>query len=519
LNNEQEKELVIQSSSKVSNIALLEDQGLVEFHQEKLSDDFLVGDIYLGKVKKVMSGLNAAFVDIGHEKDAFLHFLDLGPNFPTLNDFVNKVYRRKLNTSSLKNFRFLNELDKSGKITDVLDVGQPIAVQLVKEPISTKGPRLSSELTIPGRFMILMPFKDTISVSKRVKSRKEKDRLKKIIAGIKPKNFGVIVRTQAEGKNVEQLEEDFNKQYEKWDEIFKNLSNKERKVFGEVNRASTLLRDLLNNSFNKIWVDDKQIYNQLKSYIGEIAPQHQKIIKFYKNKTPLFQHLDVDRQIKSLFGQTVNVGGGAYLVIEHTEAMHVIDINSGSKRTKEISQEQNAVKTNLQSVTEIGRQLRLRDMGGIIVVDFIDMNQAENRKMIHEKMKEVLKDDRAKYSLLPITKFGLMQITRQRVRPEVTISTAETCPVCKGSGEINPTILLVDQIENQVQYVHENTQYKVLNLQVHPYISAYLKEGFPNLRMKWMAKYKLWINVEPSESLYLTQFYLLNKDKKDIQYS
>ncbi len=504
------RELIIESDSNKSQIALLEDQKLIEFHQEELSEDFLVGDIYLGRVKKILSGLNAAFVDIGHEKDAFLHYLDLGPNFPTLMDFVDKTYRKKLNTSSLKRFHFKPELDKKGKITDVLKANQPIVVQLMKEPISSKGPRLSCELSLAGRLIILMPFKDNISISKQIKSKNERDRLEKVISGIKPKNFGVIIRTVAEGKTVQDLEDDLNELINKWDRIFQNLKAHKKKLHGEADRASTMLRDLLNESFNKIMVDDKSVYNQLKNYIHQISPEQVKILKHYNGKEPLFQSLTIDKQIKSLFGKTVNIGGGAYLVIEHTEAMHVIDVNSGSKRTKNLTQEENAVKTNQEAAEEIARQLRLRDMGGIIVLDFIDMRQAENRKQINDYMRKMLKNDRAKHSILPISKFGIMQITRQRVRPEIAISTAEKCPVCHGSGEVNPTILIVDEIERELQYFSGEEHYKYVKMIVHPYLYAYITQGIISKRIKWFFKYRTWLALEPAENYYLNQYKILN---------
>ncbi len=512
------RELIIQSDSNGSQIALLEDQRLTEFHEEQLSDDFLVGDMYLGRVKKVLPGLNAAFVDVGHEKDAFLHYLDLGPNFPTLIDYVDKAYRKKLNTSSLKRFNFKPELDKSGKITDILQPDQPIVAQLMKEPISSKGPRLSCELTIAGRLVILMPFKDNISISKQIKNKSERDRLKKVISGIKPKNFGVIVRTVASEHTVEDLEEDLNDLVNKWDQVFKNLKAHKQKLYGEADRASTILRDLLNESFNKIMVDDKSIYQQLKNYINQIAPKQANILKNYTGKEGLFKHLNIEKQIKSLFGKTVNVGGGAYLVIEHTEAMHVIDVNSGSKRTKNLTQEENAVKTNIEAAEEIARQLRLRDMGGIIVLDFIDMRNSENRKKVNDYMREQLKNDRAKHSILPISKFGIMQITRQRVRPEVTISTAEECPVCHGSGEINPTILLVDEIEREMAYFSREEGYRYIDIELHPYLSAYLTKGLISRRLQWVFKFKTWFKITSADNFYLSQYKIKTREGKTLSF-
>lgn len=510
------RELVIQSSSDGSFLALLEDKKLIEVHHDKVSDDFLVGNIYLGRVKKLLPGLNAAFVDIKHEKDAFLHYLDLGPNFPTLNDFARKAYDNKLNTSSLNRFKFLSELNKKGKITEVLKNKQPIVVQLVKEPISTKGPRLSSELTIAGRFLILIPFKNSIAISKRIKNRKERERLRKIISGIKPRNFGVIVRTLAEGKTVHTLEDDLRNLVSKWEVLFDNLCKHNNRLLGEVDRTSSLLRDLLNDSFNRILVDNKKNYHELKQYIQKIAPGKEMILKKVNHKSDLFDKLNINKQIKSLFGKTVNIGGGAYLVIEHTEAMHVIDVNSGSKRNTGINQEENAVKTNLAAADEIARQLRLRDMGGIIVVDFIDMKNSSNRRQVNERMKTLMKKDRARASILLISKFGLMQITRQRVRPEINMSTSETCPVCHGSGEVNPTLLLVDDLENQMEYISSELNEKWIKLVVHPYIYSFLTKGFLSFRLRWMLKYKIYLKIQPNDSLYLTQSKILNRKGREL---
>lgn len=510
------RELLIQSSSSGSQIALLEDQRLTEFHEETQEDDFLVGDIYLGTVRKTLEGLNAAFIDIGHEKDAFLHYLDLGPNFPTLIDFVDKAYRQRLNTSRLNRYKFKDELDKQGKITDILKPQQPIVVQLMKEPISTKGPRLSCELTLAGRLVILIPFKDSISISKQIRDKNERARLRKIVSGIKPKNFGVIVRTVANEKPVKDLEEDLHNLLQRWDQVFKNLKQHKQKLYGEADRASTMLRDLLNESFNRIVVDDTRTYSQLKEYINQIDPKHTDILTHYKGSDPVFQRYTIDRQIKSLFGKTVNIGGGAYLVIEHTEAMHVIDVNSGSKRTKNVSQEENAVKTNLEAADEIARQLRLRDMGGIIVLDFIDMKENENRKRVYDHMQTLLKRDRAKHSILPISKFGIMQVTRQRVRPEINISTAETCPVCKGKGEVNPSILLIDHLEKEVANLARKDGYRWLTVKLHPFLHAYLTCGMVSRKLKWMLRFKTWIKAVPVEDLYLNIFYIENKQGETL---
>jgi len=510
-----QKDLIIETSSEGSLIALLEDQNLVEFHHEKVSDDFLVGNVYLGKVKKLLPALNAAFVDIGHEKDAFLHYLDLGPNFPTLKNYAQKAQKGDLKGSRLANFHFSKEMVKDDQIKNEPNQKEEVVVQLVKEPISTKGPRLSSEITLAGRFIILVPFKNNVSISKRITQKKERDRLRNLINGIRPKNFGVIVRTLAEGKSVRNIEEDLHQLLNRWDQLTYNLQHGKGKLSGEANRANTILRDLLNDSFNRILVDNDRNFEQLKEYISKLDDSKTGIVKKYRGKQSLFDHLNINRQIKSLFGKTVNLTGGAYLVIEHTEAMHVIDVNSGSKRIKGLSQEENAVKINLEAAEEVARQLRLRDMGGIIVVDFIDMRVSSNRRLVFEKTKELMASDRAKNTILPISKFGLMQITRQRVRPEIDISTNEKCPVCQGTGQITPSILIVDEIEKRIEFLLSEGE-SGLKLFVHPYVYAYLMKGFFNYRWKWFLKYKQWLSIQEKESFHLNEYQIINKKGIDL---
>lgn len=513
------RDLVIHQKSESSHIALLEENRLVEYHLDKVKDEFLVGDIYIGRVKKVIPSLNAAFVDVGHEKDAFLHYLDLGPNFNTYQDFVQKAHAGKLTMSTLERFRFQDEIPKNGKINELLKPNQKLAVQLVKEPISTKGPRLSTEITIPGRFLILIPFNNSVAVSKKIKSQKERARLKEVVNGIRTKNFGVIVRTLSDGKSVQQLEDDLRQLEAKWEVFFNNLKEKRLKLLGEVDRAETILRDLLNESFNSITVDDKKTYYQLKSYIQQIAPSHAKIIQHYDKEEPIFESLGIEKQIKSLFGKTVNIGAGAYLIIEHTEAMHVVDVNSGSKKNVIGDQESNVLKINLAAAAEIARQLRLRDIGGIIIVDFIDMKSGGNRKILFERMREFMKNDRAKHTILPITKFGLMQLTRQRVRPEISISTTEICPTCRGTGKVNATILIIDEIEGLIRYLNKERAYTHLQVHVHPFVYAYITKGLLSMRFRWMWKYKIYLNIIKSTAMAFTDFKIYDKNDEELTYN
>ncbi|MDQ3072115.1 MAG: Rne/Rng family ribonuclease [Bacteroidota bacterium] len=505
------KELIIQSSKAGADIALLEDRRLVELHHDSVEENFLVGDVFIGRVRKVVVGLNAAFVDIGHERDAFLHYLDLGPDVRSSLRFTDLIKKGKFRESRLQNFRFEPEIKKDGKIDEVLVPNQLVIVQIVKEPISTKGPRLTSQLSLSGRYLVLMPFSEGLSISKKIKGREERDRLKKILSALKPKNFGLIIRTNAEEISLEELETDLRNLLEGWDKLVRNLADGKTKIYSELDRTESILRDLLNDSFGRIAVDNAQVYKQIRSYIQNIAPGKEEIVKLYKNTRPLFEQFEVDKQVKSLFNKIVNLGGGAYLIIEHTEAMHVIDVNSGSRRSQKDDQEENALKTNLEAGTEIARQLRLRDMGGIIVIDFIDLRGAANRKLIYDSMKDMMKDDRAKHTILPLTKFGIMQITRQRVRQERNLDISEPCPVCNGTGEVAKGMLPTEDIEHRLQDYIRTSGKKSVTLKVNPLIHAYFTKGLISRQWKWFFNHGWRVKVVPTNSLMLTQYEIVEK--------
>ena len=513
-------ELVINSTPNEVVIGLLNDKRLIELHKEKNNIKFSVGDIYLGKVKKVMTGLNAAFVDVGYEKDAFLHYLDLGPQANSLFKYVDAVRSGKQNVSNLMYFKNEGDINKDGKINEAVKPGQYVLVQVAKEPISSKGPRITTEISIAGRYIVLIPFSDKVSVSSKIRSSEEKTRLKALIHSIKPKNFGVIVRTVAEGKSVSDIEGDVADLVNKRDACFKALQTSEPpfKLLGEVDRTNAILRDFLNASFNAIHVNSETVFDDLKSYIKTISPDKVDILKHYTGKVPIFDNFGIDRQIKSLFGKTVFMKSGAYLVVEHTEALHVFDVNSGNRAKSDKSQEENALEVNLEAAVEVARQLRLRDMGGIIVIDFIDLHNPENRKLLFDKLKEEMKSDRARHNILPPSKFGLIQITRQRLRPEVNVEVLETCPSCGGTGKVQPSILFVEQIENALRFIVKEQAAKDITLCVHPYIEGYLKQkGFlRSIQWKWYFEYKQWIKITKSDSYAFMEYHFLNKELDEI---
>jgi len=514
-----ERELIIDVNSSGVDIALLEDKSLVELQKEKSNKKYSVGDVYLGKVRKIMPGLNAAFVNVGYEKDAFLHYLDLGPNVRSLNKFTKLAISGKLPALSLGDFRLEPEIEKTGKISDVLTVNQQILVQIAKEPIATKGPRIASEISFAGRFLVLVPFSEKILISSKIRSVEERKRLKRLIKSIKPNNYGVIVRTVAENKLVAELDADLRDLISKWDSLSQKLVKAEApvKIVSELDRTSAILRDLLNESFNNIHVNDVTLADEIKNYVKQIAPEKIKIIRLYSGAKPIFEYFGVDKQIKNSFGKIVTIKSGVYLVIERTEAMYTIDVNSGNRVNREKNQENNSLEVNLEAAVELARQLRLRDMGGIIVVDFIDMTESKHRRELYQKIKDEMAKDRARHVILPPSKFGLVQITRQRVRPAMDVQILEKCPVCNGTGEIKPSILIIDEIENNLRYLILDQNERNLTITLHPFIYAYLTKGFISTLLKWRMNMKAKIRLKPETSHHFLEYHFFNKNNDELK--
>ncbi len=512
-----DKELIIKSTPTDVEIALLESGKLVEIHTQKTNNNSTVGDIFLASAKKLMPGLNASFMDIGHRKDAFLHYTDLGPQIKSLIKYTNAVMNNGYTSENLEHFTLEPDNSKSGKIDQVFDKNTHVLVQVLKEPISTKGPRLSCELTLPGRYVVLTPFMDIVAVSKKIGSVEERKRLKVLVESIKPKNFGVIVRTAAEGKKVADLHNDIRELEEKWKLMFRQLAGKKQpeKILSEIDKTSSMLRDILNENFNKIIIDDKDMYSIVKDYMTTIAPDKLNILTHYKGSRHIFDQYDINRQIKSSFGKTSTMSSGAYIVIEHTEAMHVVDVNSGPKMQRK-DQEEAAMAVNLEAAEEIARQLRLRDIGGLIIVDFIDMKTPENKMSLYNKMRDFMEADRAQHTILPLSKFGLMQITRQRTRQEITIDTREVCPTCLGKGKVNPSILVIDNIERDIKYILNSRTKISLSLHVNEFVYAYLKNGIPNLQVQWLWKYKKWIKIYKSQKFHLFEYKFYDETDDEI---
>lgn len=514
-----DSEFVVDVNASEISIALLENKRLVELNRESREAQFAVGNIYLGRVKKLMPGLNAAFIDVGFEKDAFLHYLDLGSNFNTLYNFSSQVLSDRKKTQVMQKAKYLPEIDKNGSISEVLKPGQDILVQVAKEPISTKGPRLTAEVSIAGRFLVLIPFNDKVSVSQKITSEEERIRLKQLIQSIKPKGFGVIVRTVAQEKKVAELDNELKILVKRWEEALLKLQQTKgvSLILEEIGRTVGIIRDLFSTNFNNIHVNNQEIFTEVKDYVELIAPDKKDIVKLYKDDTPIFDHFGITKQIKSSFGKTVSFKSGAYLIIEHTEALHVIDVNSGNRSKNAAGQEVNALEVNLSAVDEIARQLRLRDMGGIIVIDFIDMHENENRQKVFDKMRDVMSTDRAKHNILPLSKFGLMQMTRQRVRPETDINIEEKCPTCLGSGKMQPSILFVDQIEEKIDLLVNSLKIKKFVLHLHPYVDAFISKGAISQKSKWKFKYSLNSKIIASQDIGFLQYKFFDTKGNEIK--
>lgn len=491
---------------------------MVELHQEKTNSHCTVGDVFVGRVRKIMPGLNAAFVDVGDEKDGFMHYLDLGPSFRSCNKYLRQAMNGDASMKTLSDFKTEPILEKVGNISDAVKPGQYLLVQVTKEPISTKGPKLTGDISFAGHFLVLTPFVNKISISQKIKGSEERGRLRRLMQSIKPANFGVIVRTNAEGKSVEELDADLHNLLENWARMTEKLKavSAEQKIASELSATSALLRDVLNDDFNTIYVDNDTLAEEIKAFVHTIAPGKEDIVRHYKLETPIFEQMGISRDIRRAFGKIVTIRSGVYLYIEHTEAMHVIDVNSGNHIKAGTGQEDTALQVNIESAKEIARQLRLRDMGGIVIVDFVDMAKVENRRKLYEVMSEEMKKDKARHTILPLSKFGLMQITRQRVRPAVEVDVQEKCPFCEGTGTIKSSLVVVDEIESNIKYLQSAQREKKLTIITHPYIYAYLTKGLFSRRMEWMRQYRMNIQIKPAESYNLLDYRFFNAQGEEI---
>jgi ribonuclease G len=511
-------ELIVSKHGTGVDIALLCDKKLTELHRESGSAGFSVGDFYLGRIKKISPSLNAAFVDIGSEKDAFLHYYDLGPNVRSVKKLTRNLLAGVNSAADMDNFELEEQTVKTGKISQVFKRGDIVLVQVLKEPISNKGPKVGCDISFAGRYFVLVPFSNHISLSKKIGNPEEKKRLKKLAQSLKPSNFGVIIRTVAEGVDIAELDQDLRSLAGKWEQLSENMRKAQpgRLVLGEGSRLDTLLRDILNESFTQIVVNDKELFEEVREYVTRIAPQLDKIVRLHQGKADIFDHFNINRQIRSSFGKTVPVSGGAYLVVEHTEALHVFDVNSGSMVLDAESREENVLRINTEAVAEVARQIRLRDMGGIIVIDFIDMRDPTHKKDLVQTLRMAMKSDRARHTILPMSRFGLVEITRERVRPQTVITNTEACPSCNGTGVVESSIQLFEKIESTLVYLWQNLNHKKITLKAHPFIAAYITQGWPSIRLRWLFEHKRWLRVQAAPNYHIGEYVIEDHNGREI---
>lgn len=490
-------QIIIHSSGNQTRIALIEDNELAQLFIESEENQRTVGNIYVARVHKVMSGIRAAFIDMGTPKDAFLHFSDAGDH---LDEYVSKLNGPKAipnyAKNDIKNKENLSNVQKQILAGKVLKPGQKLLVQIVKEPIGSKGPRVSTDITIAGRFLVLIPMGDYIAVSKKINNYKERRRLKGVLNNMVPDGFGVIVRTVAQGQNEKALEEDLRNVLKKWEGIVEKLDDAKPPslLYRDLNMTESLIRDLFAKNYDRVLIDDPKMHKQIKSYVGQIAPQMVPNVKLYKGKEHIFDFMKIAHDVNSIFSPRVRMKSGGYLIFEQTEAMYVVDVNSGPYAAKE-RQEDNSLKTNLEAAREVAKQLRLRDIGGIIVVDFIDLRDDRNRKKIYDELKKEFKKDPAKTNVIGMSDFGLVQITRQRIRPSVVNSVSKVCPMCGGSGNVVSQDTILTDIDSWISKFKHGTEYRSVDLYVNPFLESLLTKGLLSTRWKWMLKYLSLIHI------------------------
>lgn len=502
-------QIIIHATANQSRVALIEHGELAQLFIESPENQRTVGNIYLAEVHKVMAGIRAAFISLGTQKDAFLHFSDTGEHLENylvmLNGRENVPVKK---TSESKEGATVSVTEEQNRAGALLAPKQKVLVQIVKEPIGSKGPRVSTNITVAGRFLVLIPMGEYVAVSKRIRSHKERRRLRSCISSILPDGFGVIVRTLAEGQNEETIHEDLKDVLNKWEAIMEKLRDAKPPALlhQDMDMTESLVRDLFAKDYSRILIDDSRIYRSIKSYVARVAPSMVPNIQLYKGSEHIFDYMKISRDVDSVFSPRVKMPSGGYLIFEQTEAMYVVDVNSGRYAAKR-DQEDNSLKTNLESAREIAKQLRLRDIGGIIVVDFIDLREETNRKKVYDELKKEFRKDRAKTNVLPMSDFGLVQITRQRIRPSVVKSVSKVCPMCGGSGSIISQNTIVADIEGWLtKFKYNYKGYLTIDLHLNTYLRSMLLKGFISQRLKWMLSYRLFINLVAEESMSMNDF-------------
>ncbi len=503
-------QIIIHASGKQTRIALLENGELAQLFIESDENQRTVGNIYLAKVHKVMSGIRAAFIDMGTPKDAFLHFSDAGDHLKEyvqmLNgrDAIHKNVRQELKKTD---FNQISNYEKQNWAGKILNPSQKLLVQIVKEPIGSKGPRISTDITVAGRFLVLIPMGDYVAVSRKINNYKERRRLKSIVSSMVPDGFGVIIRTVAKGQDEQSIEDDMRDVLKKWERILERLETADppELLYKDLDMTESLVRDLFAKQYDRVLVDDPEMHKKIKSYVSQVAPQMLPNVELYKGREHIFDFMKVAKDVDSIFSPRVRMPSGGYLIFEQTEAMYVVDVNSGPYAAKE-KQEDNSLKTNLEAAREVAKQLRLRDIGGIIVVDFIDLRNDKNRKKIYDELKKEFKKDPAKTNVIGMSDFGLVQITRQRIRPSVVNSVSKVCPTCGGSGSVVTKNTIIADLDAWLSKFRTTTDYRAVDIYINPYLKAYLEKGLLSIRRKWMFRYWLKITLVADDSISLNEY-------------
>ena len=504
------KELIINSTVTESRIALLEDDVLVNLFVERPEHERNVGDIYKGIVRRVMPGMQAAFVDIGWEMDGFIHFSDL---FQSAVDIAEGVEMDEVTQPEKRRGH-----RRSYKPRADLKAGQEILVQIIKEPLGKKGPRLSSQISLPGRFLVLVPGDNLIGVSKRIPDFKERRRLKTVLKAIRPEGFGLICRTVGEGKTEAEIRHDLKVMMRLWNMVEKKVEREKApaRVHKEAPLTSSLVRDLFAPDIDRLIVDSKSLYREIRAYVNSVAAPLLDRVQLFEGKEPIFDALKIESEIEKGISRRVWFGGGSYLIIEQTEAVVTIDVNSGRFVGKH-DQEDNNLKVNLKAVQEVARQLRLRDLGGIIIIDFIDQIDEANRHKIQDAMRLALKNDRAKWDIAPISQFGIMEMTRQRTTASLTHTFNQPCPTCGGTGLVVVKETVVTQIQSWVRRFRARTGEIGLTIKAHPEIVDFITKGLRSHLRQIMWDSLMYIKLEPDSDLKLEEFKCYSwKQKREI---
>jgi ribonuclease G len=502
-------ELVISTKRDATRIALIKKNSIAAYYVAPHDTAHAVGDIYLGRVKHIRAGLNAAFVDVGHEKDAFIHYADLGKHFPVISEVTMSRQNKGKNGNTI--------LSKEGAIASVIRPNQKIMVQIAKESISSKGLRLSSIISLPGRYLVFMPFGNDITISRRIEDTQERDRLYNLIASIKPVKSSIVVRTVAEGRDVAALHGDLKQLVERWEIGIAQVKKAKvgERLIGELSRINAILRDTpLIDSFGQIIVDNEIVADEMREYLVNNTSKKPTIVHQYKGKTPLFEHLGLERQLKSLFGKTVNLDGGGYLVVEQTEALHSIDVNSGNYGSSFKKDEGVALAVNLKAAERVAQIMQLRDIGGIIIIDFINMSTPAANLKVYNAMKRFIKEDRAKINIYPLTRLGLMQITRERVRSPLAIASNEVCSTCFGTGKMVDTLSIAHQISQQLKLLVTKRHIGNITIRLHPYLYAYFTHGLLSRKWQWMLAYRTFIKLEEDKNMPIVHYTFLDSKGK-----